>query len=175
MKKAVFFDRDGVINKPVIRQGQLYSPRKLEEFTLIEGVVECLLRLRLAGWLNIVVTNQPDIARGAVSTQVLNVINRHIKDVLAVDDIIVCPHDDTDNCDCRKPKPGMLLKAAQKWEIDLNKSFMIGDQWKDAEAGKEAGCISILIDYPYNAGAKADFRMSDLSSAVELILRNGAK
>lgn len=175
MKLAVFLDRDGVINKPVIKQGQPYSPRRFDEFTLIDGVAECLLRLRLAGWLNIIVTNQPDISRGIIAPQVLNAINQQIEDTLAVDDIVVCPHDDTDNCDCRKPRSGMLLKAAQKWNINLSKSFMIGDRWKDAEAGKEAGCITILIDYPYNAGAKADFRVSDLSSAVELILRNEDK
>jgi D-glycero-D-manno-heptose 1,7-bisphosphate phosphatase len=119
--------------------------------------------------LNIVITNQPDISRGAMDISELEAMHRRIRETLPVDEILTCPHDDNDACDCRKPRPGMLLTAAQTWNIDLRQSFTIGDQWKDMEAGKAAGCTTVLIDYPYNQDVRADVRVPDLPSALQII------
>ena len=171
MKSAVFFDRDGVINKVILRYGQPFSARHFDEFELVEGVREVLQAFRKEGFINIIVTNQPDIARGLMKKEELEKMHVLIREELPVDVILVCPHDDNDNCNCRKPKPGLLLKAAKERNIDLHSSFVIGDQWKDMEAGKNVNCSTILIDYPYNKEVKADFRVKDLSSAEEIILK----
>lgn len=170
MRRAVFLDRDGVINKPIVKNGQVFSPRRLEDFEIFDGLKQFLDKFRQGGFVNIVITNQPDIARGDLKWTVLEAMHRQMWTQLPIDDIIVCPHDDCDNCQCRKPKPGMLLRAAKQRNIDLEKSFVIGDQWKDVEAGKEAGCTTVLIDYPYNAGVAADFRIKDMSSAENIVL-----
>jgi D-glycero-D-manno-heptose 1,7-bisphosphate phosphatase len=171
--KALFFDRDGVINEVVVRDGKPFSPRRFGDFKLVEGIGDVLVRLKLEGFLNIIITNQPDIARGLMEWEELNEMHKLIRERLFVDDIFVCPHDDKDNCECRKPKPGMLFEVAQKWGIDLNASFMIGDSWKDVEAGKAAGCKTILIDAEYNRGIETDFRVYNICSSVEVILNGG--
>jgi len=175
MNRAVFFDRDGVINNVLFRDGRPASPRSFEEFELSEGIRPAIARLRAAGFLNIVVTNQPDIARNLMLEEHLNRMHRFIKSRLAVDDIIVCCHDDGDDCRCRKPKPGMLLEAAEKWRIDLNKSFIIGDGWKDIEAGRAAGCCTILLQSRYNRQANPDYRVDSLNSAVKMVLNKEAE
>jgi D-glycero-D-manno-heptose 1,7-bisphosphate phosphatase len=105
--------------------------------------------LRKAGFLNIVVTNQPDIATGKQKAEVIEVMHQRLRNELALDEIKVCRHSDTDLCDCRKPKPGMLLQAAREFDIDLKRSFMVGDRWRDVAAGQAAGCMSFFIDYGY--------------------------
>lgn len=167
--KAVFFDRDGVLNKAIVKNSKPFSPRKFEEFQLMPDVETLISSLKEAGFVSIVVTNQPDIARGLMETFELDKMHALIKQKLLVDDISICPHDDIDYCHCRKPKPGMLLDAAQKWNIDLNKSFLIGDTWKDMEAGKVAGCKTILIDAPYNQGVECDRRVNDLKEALTIV------
>jgi D-glycero-D-manno-heptose 1,7-bisphosphate phosphatase len=169
MNRAVFFDRDGVINRIVLRGGKICSPRCLSEFEILPGARDALERSRAMGFLNIVITNQPDIARGLMPVAKLESMHRRIREALAVDDIVICPHDDADRCDCRKPRPGMLLAAAWDWKIDLKASFVIGDQWKDVEAGKAAGCTTILIDYPHNQATGADVRVQDLAEALRVI------
>lgn len=173
MRRAVFLDRDGVISRPILRDNKPYSPREPDEFHIMENVAMCLRRSKEAGFLNIVVTNQPDLSRGLMVWNSLDTMHSRIKAGLDVDDIMVCPHDDSDKCSCRKPKPGMLLDAARKWNVDLRQSFMIGDQWKDVKAGREAGCYTILIDYPYNQEVDADCRTKDLQSAIDIVLGNG--
>jgi D-sedoheptulose 7-phosphate isomerase len=175
MNQGLFLDRDGVINKVILRYGQPFSVRRFDEFELVEGVREVLEAFRKEGFINIIVTNQPDIARGLMKKEELEKMHVLIREELPVDDILVCPHDDNDNCNCRKPKSGLLLKAAKERNIDLKSSFVIGDQWKDMEAGKNAGCTTVLIDYPYNKEVKADFRVKDLSSAEEIILKGEKK
>jgi D-glycero-D-manno-heptose 1,7-bisphosphate phosphatase len=166
MNRACFLDRDGVISRIIFREGKPCSPRSLGEFEILKNAKPFLLQSRSRGFLNIVITNQPDISRGLMTTIELESMHHRIRHELAVDDIIVCPHDNSDACDCRKPKPGMLLMAAQKWHIDLSKSFVIGDQWKDMEAGQRAGCTTLLIDYPHNRGAKTGIRVGDLAAAL---------
>jgi D-glycero-D-manno-heptose 1,7-bisphosphate phosphatase len=169
MNKAVFLDRDGVISKVILKDGIPFSARKFEEFKLFTHVQEVLEGLKEQGFLNIIITNQPDIARGLMCQKELKKMHDLVRKSLPVDDIVVCPHDDSDNCNCRKPKCGMLLYEANKKNIDLANSFIIGDQWKDIEAGKAAGCTTVLIDYPYNQNVASDFRVKDLVSAGEVI------
>ena len=169
MNRAIFLDRDGVVNKVILKDGKPCSPRTIKELILNDGIADFLAQTRKAGFLNIVFTNQPDIARGLMDSKNLQIIHEFLRKNLAIDDIYSCPHDDVDNCFCRKPKPGMLIEAAKKWDIDLDESFTIGDQWKDAQAGTNAGCITILLDYPYNKNAECDFRSTDLRSALEFI------
>jgi len=169
MNKAVFCDRDGVINQVILKDGKPFSPKTVKELVLNAGIADFLAETRKQGYLNIVFTNQPDIARGCMDSKNLQAMHDFLLKNLAIDDIYLCPHDDADNCLCRKPKPGMLIEAARKWEIDLNSSFVIGDQWKDVQAGKNAGCITILLDFPYNKNAECDYRSADLRSAFVFI------
>jgi len=175
MRKAIFLDRDGVINKVILKDGKPFSPRKFEEFKLLDGIKKVLEGLKTEGFLNIVTTNQPDVARGIVEWETVEKMHKFIKENLPVDDIFVCPHDDDDNCQCRKPKPGMLLEASRKWDIDLKSSFIIGDSWKDIQAGKAAGCATVLLDNSYNKEVEADFRASDIDLAMKIILKGGTK
>jgi D-glycero-D-manno-heptose 1,7-bisphosphate phosphatase len=143
----VFLDRDGVLNESFIGQdGVSRPPAGLAEFVLSPGAGEACRRLGALGFLLVVVTNQPDVSRGTQKRDVVEAINRRLREQVALDDIRVCYHDDADLCECRKPKPGLLVAAARDWEIDLASSFMIGDRWRDVEAGRRASCTTILID-----------------------------
>lgn len=150
MRRAVFLDRDGVLNRSMVRAGRPYAPTRLEEFEILPGAAESLLKLRTAGFVNIVVTNQPDLATGKQSRDVLEAMHERLRTELAIDAIRVCGHTDADKCTCRKPQPGMLLAAASEWKIDLAESWMIGDRWRDIAAGQAAGCRCCFIDYGYD-------------------------
>lgn len=170
MKRAVFLDRDGVINRARVEGGRPVSPRKLEEFELSPGIENFVDELKRAGFLLLVVTNQPDLARGRMERAELEKMHRLVRHRLAVDGIYACLHDDGDNCECRKPKPGLLLRAARGRGIDLGRSFMVGDTWRDMEAGKAAGCVTILLAAPYNRDAGGDHRVKNFAEALEIIL-----
>ncbi len=147
--RAVFLDRDGVLNRAIVRNGKPYPPQTLEEFSLLPDVKTSLEDLRHAGFRLIVVTNQPDVARGTQSRDTVERMHAQLRSDLAVDDVLVCWHDDADACNCRKPRPGLILAAAEEHGINLSESFMIGDRWRDIEAGHRAGCRSVFIDYGY--------------------------
>ena len=171
--KTVFLDRDGVLNRAIVRNGKPHPPSSLKELEILPGVPEALGALKEAGYRLIVVTNQPDVARGAQTRETVEAINAALVAALPLDDVFVCYHDDRDKCDCRKPQPGLVLQAAAKYEIDLAASFMIGDRWKDIEAGRRAGCTTILIDCGYaEAGleTKPDHSVRALPEAVASIL-----
>jgi len=172
MQRAVFLDRDGVINRAYIRDGKPYPPCNPVELEILPGVVQALKELRQAGFLLIVVTNQPDVARGKISRIEAEVINQAILNQVYVDHIYACYHDTDDHCDCRKPNPGSLLKAAKKFDIDLSRSYMIGDRWRDVEAGFRAGCRTIFIDYGYaeKQPEAFDYRVISLKEASIIIL-----
>lgn len=170
LSRAVFLDRDGVINEVVFRNGKPCSPRTVEEFRLCEGITEALHRLASAGLHLFVVSNQPDVARGFLSSLVLREMNDRILAFLPVERVLACPHDDADDCPCRKPKPGMLYELASSEAIDLPRSFLIGDSWKDVQAGERAGCKTILLRRPYNTGVGAHIVIESLLQAVDLIL-----
>ena len=170
-RRAVFLDRDGVLNKAIVRNGKAYSPRSKEEFIIVNGVAEAVATLRRAAFKVFVVTNQPDIARGELAQADLDWMTEKILTETNVDEILVCPHDDQHGCTCRKPAPGMLIECSKKWGIDLQKSYMVGDGWKDMEAGKKAGCKCLLIDAEYNKGVSTDWHANSLVEAVKIILR----
>lgn len=171
MKKAVFLDKDGVINKVIMRNGKPSSPWRLEEFKFLPNIQKYLKIFKKMGFLNIIFTNQPDVRRGFLKIEDLKKMHRLVREKLSVDDIKVCPHDDRDNCSCRKPKPGLILQAAKKWSIDLKESYVIGDSWKDMGAGKTAGCKTILIRRNYNKDLKEnyDFEVENLKEAIKII------
>lgn len=149
-KKAVFLDRDGVINEAIIKNGKPYPPATFEELTISEGVHLALDILKSANYLIIGITNQPDVARKKTSQTLVEEINSSLISMLPIEEIFTCFHDDICQCKCRKPLPGMLLTAAQKYNIHLDTSFMIGDRGKDIQAGKAAGCKTIWLDYNYS-------------------------
>jgi D-glycero-D-manno-heptose 1,7-bisphosphate phosphatase len=171
-RKAVFLDRDGVINRAVVRDGKPYPPDSLVEFDLLPGVVEAINSLNRAGWLIIVVTNQPDVRTGKQEKKVVEAMHAEIRKKTKVDDIFACFHVDEDRCLCRKPKPGMILDAAPKWSVNIEKSYMVGDRWRDIEAGKRAGCKSILVrsDYKEKKAEDPEAIVESLLEASELIL-----
>jgi D-glycero-D-manno-heptose 1,7-bisphosphate phosphatase len=145
MNKAVFLDRDGVLNRAVLVDGRPYPPATLAELEVLPGVPDALAAFRRAGYRTIVVTNQPDVATGRQSREVVEAMHRSLHTQMDLDDIYVCYHTDVHDCDCRKPKPGMLLDAARKWSLDLAESVMIGDRWRDIEAGHRAGCRTVWV------------------------------
>lgn len=149
MRRAVFLDRDGVVNRAILRDGKPYPPSTLSDVRILPGVREACRKLREAGFALILITNQPDVARGAITTEQVANINGHIRRYLQLDDVQTCPHDDAARCTCRKPKPGMLLEAARKWNIDLTASYIVGDRWRDVEAGQRAGCQAVFLNYGY--------------------------
>jgi D-glycero-D-manno-heptose 1,7-bisphosphate phosphatase len=174
MHRAVFLDRDGVLNRVFLHEdGKTHPPASPDELEVLPGVTDACQSLRRAGFLLIVVTNQPDVARGAQPREVVEAINRQLRRQVPLDDIRVCYHDQTDNCPCRKPQPGMLLGAASAWGIDLRESFMIGDRWTDIVAGGRAGCKTVLV-HAAGAGVRRcqpDFQAASLQEAVEWIFR----
>lgn len=168
-KRAVFLDRDGVINKTIFRMGKPRAPYSLEEFSFLPGVPEAVELLREEGFLLIIVTNQPDVARGWVSREAVDQVNQYISETLKISDIRACFHTEHDRCDCRKPKPGMLLTAAREHDIDLEKSFMVGDRGSDMEAGKSAGCKTVFISESAEEG-NPDYVSPSLLSATGWIV-----
>ena len=172
MRRAVFLDRDGVINRAIIRKGRPYPPRNIDELEILPGVADALQKLHDANYLLVVVTNQPDVARGAAKAEDVELINAFLSSQLPIDDFKTCYHDSSDKCSCRKPLPGALLEAAQEHNIDLSKSFMVGDRWRDIEAGLAAGCKTFFICYQYDEKRPAyfDFKVSSLFEASTIIL-----
>jgi len=170
-RKAIFLDRDGTLNKAYIKNGLPISPSSLNKFKIIKGVKKSINRLKKLNFLCILITNQPDVFRGKISKKTVVKMNSYIKKKIKLDDMFVCYHDNEHNCSCRKPKPGLLVKASKKWKIDLNKSFMIGDRWKDILAGKKVGCKTIFINnnYKNDKKVKADFTFKSLLKAVNKI------
>ena len=172
---AVFLDRDGVVNRALTRDGKPYPPTSLAEFEILPGVAEACAKLKAAGFLIIVTTNQPDVGRGTLQQSVVEEIHQFMCRQLPVDRVEVCYHpgQGKSDCDCRKPKPGMLRQAADALGIDLAQSWMVGDRWRDIDCGHAAGCRTILIEYDYDEALRQapDFRVKNLPEAAELILR----
>jgi D-glycero-D-manno-heptose 1,7-bisphosphate phosphatase len=170
-KPAVFLDRDGVLNRPVIRAGRPYPPTSVEQFEIYPEVPAACRRLRQLGFTLVVVTNQPDIARGQLDAEVVDAIHERLRHEIELDGVYTCPHDDADACSCRKPAPGLLLTAAADLGIDRGRSIMVGDRWRDVEAGRRAGCRTVHIDrgYQERTPKDADSVAIDLAEAVRWI------
>jgi D-glycero-D-manno-heptose 1,7-bisphosphate phosphatase len=172
MRRAVFLDRDGVINKAFVVNGIPTPPKKLSELEVLDGVKEAIKLLSDENFEVVVVTNQPDVARGTMSRESVEDINSYLGRELGIVHFYVCFHDDSQGCNCRKPKPGLLNTAATNLKIDLRRSFMVGDRWKDIAAGQEVGCHCLYVDYGYHEKSPdlPYMRVSSLREATRLIL-----
>jgi D-glycero-D-manno-heptose 1,7-bisphosphate phosphatase len=179
VRRAVFLDRDGVINRALERDGLPHSPASLDEFEILPGVAATCAKLKQAGYLLIVATNQPDVGRGALKREIVEMIHVEMCRQLPVDRVEVCYHPGKgqSDCDCRKPKPGMLLRAARELGIDLAQSWMVGDRWRDIDCGHAAGCRTIFIDRGYAEvlRQKPHFSAGNLAEAADIILRESKK
>jgi D-glycero-D-manno-heptose 1,7-bisphosphate phosphatase len=177
-KRAVFLDRDGVLNRPVVRGGLPFPPANVDEFELYPGVATGAAQLKAAGFILIVVTNQPDVGRGTQTRAAVEAMHEKLRAAVpAIDGIEVCYHGGGSHgqpCDCRKPKPGMLRAAAASHHIDLQRSFLIGDRWRDVDCAKAAGCRAVFIDHGYREPLreKPDFTVISFTEAVARILES---
>ena len=171
LRRAVFLDRDGVLIRTSVRDGVPHPPQNLAEVEILPGVAEALSRLAKLGFLLPVITNQPDVARATQTREMVEAINAMLAVALPVTGFYTCYHDNADRCACRKPAPGMLLRAAVEWGIDLESSFMVGDRGSDIEAGQAAGCRTVLIERPYSRcdRIKPDLKVADLLEAARLV------
>ena len=174
MNRAVFLDRDGVINRPIVRDGKPYPPMRVAEFEMLPGVAEACAKLKAAGFLLVVATNQPDVGRGTLARETVEAIHAKMSAALPLDLIEVCYDGGAAHgqpSEFRKPAPGMLLRAARELGIDLHQSWMVGDRWRDIDCGAAAGCRTVFIDLGYDEPLRAtpDFRAEDLSDAADII------
>jgi D-glycero-D-manno-heptose 1,7-bisphosphate phosphatase len=179
MKKAAFLDRDGVLNRAILLDGIPKPPYSIEEVEILDGVVEAIQILRIHGFVPVVVSNQPDVARGDVTQLQVNAINNHIGAETNIEYFYTCFHDEADRCDCRKPAPGLLYRAAIELDLSLDESYMVGDRWRDISAGQSAGCENFYIDYSYpEMKPKMPYKkVSSLLEAVNLMVggKHGTK
>jgi D-glycero-D-manno-heptose 1,7-bisphosphate phosphatase len=170
-RRAVFLDRDGVLNRTLLREGVPRPPASLAELEILPGVAQALNALRASGYSLIVVTNQPDVARGTSSRALVESIHERLRGMLPLDAILACFHDDADACECRKPLPGLLLRAARELDIDMALSAMVGDGWRDVEAGRRAGCRTFLVGPEGHAPVAAcAVRVGSLAEAARIII-----
>jgi D-glycero-D-manno-heptose 1,7-bisphosphate phosphatase len=178
MKRAVFLDRDGVINRKVSEEEYV---TRWEDFHFLPEVADGIALLNKAGWSVIVVSNQRCVAKGLLTIEELEAIHRRMREELAaagakLDGIYYCPHEKEPACDCRKPAPGMLFRAAKEHQIDLPSSWVIGDSESDIEAGKRAGCKTArLAEDPESASGSADMFARSLPEASRWILRDSGQ
>ncbi len=174
MRRAVFLDRDGVLNAIWLdAQGVPHPPQTAEACVVLPGVAEALAQLRELGFLLLVVTNQPDVARGTQTRAEVERIHATLAAELPIDGWYVCYHDSDDGCGCRKPRPGMLYAGAYDHQVALTHSFLVGDRWGDIVAGTTAGCITLLVDGAHSQRERctANYLVADLAAAVDTIKR----
>lgn len=175
MHRAVFLDRDGILNATFVdADGVARPPADVSELRLEDGAREACERLKAAGFILVAVTNQPDVARGTTTRERVEAINARVAELLPLDEVAVCFHDDADGCACRKPAPGLLRDAAARLGLDLAASYMVGDRWRDVEAGKRAGCCTVLIQRDYSAADSTfpDYKAESLFAAAAWILQD---
>lgn len=168
---AVFIERDGVLNQGRIERQNQVSPMTMEDFRVNREAVPLLKELKAAGLLLMVTTNQPGLSCGYQSRRELDQMHELLRATFALDDIFVCPHDATDACSCRRPKPGLLVEAGFKWRLNLDHCFVISDKWQDAEAARAVNCTSLLLQSPWNGVARRDLVLPDLAAVVDKLLR----
>ncbi len=169
----MFLDRDGVLAEAIVRtDGKAYAPTRVEDFVLVPEAGAQVQRLRDAGFLCIVFTNQPELSNGELLYADLETMHRQLAAAVPLDDIYICPHDKSEGCRCHKPSTGMLDDAVERWGVDLATSYVVGDRWRDVDAGRNAGCYSILIERSYSAATWASARVATLTEAAEAVLRH---
>jgi D-sedoheptulose 7-phosphate isomerase len=171
-RPAVFLDRDGVLAEAIVRDGTAYAPTQVADFVLVSDAAEQVQRLREAGFLCVVFTNQPELATGELLPADLDEMHRQMRAAIPLDDVFFCPHHRSEGCRCYKPATGMIDDAVARWDIDLARSYVIGDRWRDVDAGRAAGCYSILIERSYSAATWASARVSTLREAVDVVLQD---
>lgn len=171
MKLGIFIERDGVLNRVKVERQHQVGPITLDQFVLRKDAAPHLQKLKAAGFVLIATTNQPGLSRGYQSRRELDLMHAQLRRALPLDDVVVCPHDETDNCPCRKPRAGLLKEAAFAWHLNLDRSFVISDKWQDAEAAHRAGCTSMLIESPWLGTVHHDLVLPDLRAVVEKILQ----
>lgn len=174
VNRACFLDRDGVLNRAFVKGGKPYPPETLDQFEILPGVKEALFLLKKAGFLTIVVTNQPDVATQKQKREIVDAMHERLFQELPLDDLFACYEIDSPTCTCYKPKPGMLLSAAKKHSLLLKESYLIGDRWRDVGAGKAAGCTTFFIDYGYKESLvdTPDHICKNLFEAAQQIVRH---
>jgi D-glycero-D-manno-heptose 1,7-bisphosphate phosphatase len=171
---AVFLDRDGVVNAATVRNGKPYPPGSVGDVEILPGVVEAIQAFKSAGLATVVVTNQPDIARGITHESTVTAINEFIREQTEIEYFVVCPHDDSESCGCRKPRPGMIIDTAKNLGLDLRRSVMVGDRWRDIAAGQAAGVATVLIERGYDEqqASNPSLVVGELGDAVDWILEH---
>lgn len=173
-RKAVFLDRDGVVSRAIVHNGMPFAPTEVADFEILPEAPEACRRLKQAGFLLVVATNQPDVGRGTMKQETIEAMHAKMLSVVPIDRVEVCYHPGhgQSNCNCRKPKPGLLLNAARELNIDLAQSWMVGDRWRDIDCGHAAGCRTIFIarDYSESLRRPPDFRAGNLAEAAEIIV-----
>lgn len=180
-RPAVFLDRDGVLNRPLVQDGIPFPPADLTQFEVEPEAAEGCAQLKAAGFVLVVVTNQPDVGRGTQKREMVEAMHEELRRAVpSLDAIEVCYHAGArhgEPCECRKPKPGMLLRAASALGIDVQRSFLIGDRWRDVDCARAAGCRAVLIDRKYREPLRTqpDFTVADFSEAVAAILHAAAQ
>ncbi|PYJ82458.1 MAG: hypothetical protein DME22_18705 [Verrucomicrobia bacterium] len=169
MKSGIFFERDGILNLAKVERGLQVAPLSFDEFQVNPAATEPLQKLKAAGYVLLATTNQPGLSRGYLPRRELDRMHALLKQRLPLDDILVCPHDETDHCPCRRPQAGLLMEAAFKWHLDLERSCVISDKWQDAQAAHVAGCTSLMMKSPWIGKGHHDFVLSNLSELVQKI------
>ena len=172
MNPAVFFDRDGVLNELVNRDGGQFSPQEFAQFIIVDGAKIVINKLKELGFLIIIISNQPDISRKSLKKTDLDRMTNVLFNELMVDDVFYCTHNDSDKCNCKKPKPGLLMQATEKWNIDLKNSYMVGDTWKDADAAKMANVNFLLLNTKYNLDYTSVNRINSLKEILTILKDN---
>jgi D-glycero-D-manno-heptose 1,7-bisphosphate phosphatase len=171
MKQGVFLERDGILNLVKVERQHQVTPLTLEDFKINQEAVPVIKKLKAAGLVLIATTNQPGLSRGYQSRRELDRMHELLRKTFVLDEILVCPHDETDRCPCRKPKPGLLIEAGFKWHLDLDHSFVISDKWQDAEAARIAGCTSLLLKSNWVGTVHRDFVLPSISAIADKVLR----
>jgi D-glycero-D-manno-heptose 1,7-bisphosphate phosphatase len=171
MKVGVFIERDGVLNKVRVEGQRQVTPLTAIEFEVNPEAVSLVKKLRAAGLVVIATSNQPGLSHGHLSRRELDRMNESLQRAMPLNDILICPHAEADRCPCRKPKPGLLIEGKFKWQLDLERSFVISDKWQDAEAARAAGCTSLILRSPWAGSVHHDFLLSNFSAAVDKILQ----
>jgi D-glycero-D-manno-heptose 1,7-bisphosphate phosphatase len=171
MKSAIFIERDGILNLPQVQHQEQVTPATLEQFKINRRALPTLEHLKAAGFLLIATTNQPGLSDGSVSRRELDRMHDRLRDCFPLDDIMVCPHDQSDGCPCRKPEPGLFTEAAFKWHVNLEHSFVVSDKWQDARAARAVGCFSLMLQSPWIGLGHHDLVVPSLTSIPDKILR----
>lgn len=175
MKHGIFIERDGILNQAIVSSQNQASPLTLEQFQINEPAIPILGELKAAGFVLIATTNQPGLSNGTLSRREMDRMHDQLRKRSPLDDILVCPHDESDECPCRKPEPGLFTEAAFKWHLDLERSFVISDKWQDARAARAVGCTSLLLQSPWIGPGHHDFVLPSLDAIAAKILRLQAR